>query len=113
MPRPCLTDAERRERRRAGWDRVLNGQRRPGSVPGSPEDWVRTFRERFGLVAEIAAGPVDAALAYFGLRAGADFAAIRSAFRRRVRQVHPDCGGTDEETRRCLSYFEAIKRRLG
>ena len=52
----------------------------------------------------------DAAFDVLGLSPGADEAAVRRAYRRRVKQVHPDHGGDEEEFRRVQEAYDTARR---
>ena len=45
-----------------------------------------------------------------GLPHGADEEAVRRAYRRRVKEVHPDQGGDEEEFQRVQEAYDAAKR---
>src|SRR3989337_1609221 len=108
MPRKLLTDEERAERKRKSWDKILNGQRREGVTPGNPDDWINAFRSRFGFGDITFRGAISAAVTYFGLVSGFTLGDLKSAFKKKIRQVHPDYGGSDEESRKCLSYYDEL-----
>ena len=52
----------------------------------------------------------DAAFDVLGLSPGADEAAVRRAYRRRVKEVHPDHGGDEEEFRRVQEAYDTARR---
>jgi DnaJ-domain-containing protein 1 len=52
----------------------------------------------------------EAAYEELGLPRGADEAAVRRAYRRRVKQVHPDHGGDEREFRRLQAAYDAARR---
>ena len=52
----------------------------------------------------------DAAFDVLGLSRGADEAAVRRAYRRRVKEVHPDHGGDEEEFRRVQEAYDTARR---
>ncbi|PSQ14377.1 hypothetical protein BRD02_09595 [Halobacteriales archaeon QS_8_69_73] len=53
----------------------------------------------------------EAAFDVLGLSPGADEAAVRRAYRRRVKEVHPDHGGDEEEFRRVQEAYDTARRR--
>jgi hypothetical protein len=53
----------------------------------------------------------EAAYTVLGLPSGADEAAVRRAYRERVKEVHPDHGGDHEEFRRLTEAYDTVKRR--
>lgn len=54
----------------------------------------------------------EEALAVLGLSPGADQSAIRQAYRERVKAVHPDAEGGDEDAfRRVRAAYETLRRR--
>ena len=55
-------------------------------------------------------GTADAAYDVLGLPHGADEEAVRRAYRRRVKEVHPDQGGDEEEFQRVQEAYDAAKR---
>jgi len=109
MPRKILTPEERTARKKAAWHKILEGQRRPGSTPGTPDEWVRTFQARFGISFGAPAVPTLDAYSYFGLTRGATAAEVKQAFVRRISEVHPDHGGTVEAARECIENYEALQ----
>jgi len=54
--------------------------------------------------------PAEAAYEVLGLPSGADAEAIRRAYRRRVKEVHPDHGGDEEEFQRVQEAYDTAKR---
>lgn len=54
--------------------------------------------------------PGAAALAVVGVPPGTPPDGVRRAFRERLKQVHPDVGGTEAETRRLLDAYRTLKR---
>jgi DnaJ-domain-containing protein 1 len=54
--------------------------------------------------------PADAAYRVLGLPSGADAEAVRRAYRRRVKQAHPDHGGDEEEFRRVQEAYDTARR---
>ncbi|WP_254839222.1 J domain-containing protein [Natronomonas marina] len=55
-------------------------------------------------------GAADAAYDVLGLSSGADEEAVRRAYRRRVKEVHPDQGGDEEEFQRVQEAYDAARR---
>jgi len=55
--------------------------------------------------------PREAAYAVLGLPAGADDEEIRRAYRERIKEVHPDQGGDEEEFRRVQEAYAAVTQR--
>ncbi|XVH30728.1 J domain-containing protein [Haloferacaceae archaeon DSL9] len=53
--------------------------------------------------------PVRAAFAHLGLSRSADESQVRSAYRERVKEVHPDQGGTEAEFRRVREAYATAK----
>lgn len=51
-----------------------------------------------------------AAYEVLGLPSGADEAAVRRAYRRRVKEVHPDHGGDEREFQRVQAAYDAARR---
>ena len=54
--------------------------------------------------------PTDAAYDVLGLPSGADAEAVRRAYRRRVKEVHPDHGGDEEEFQRVQEAYDTAKQ---
>ena len=54
--------------------------------------------------------PADAAYDVLGLPSGADAEAVRRAYRRRVKEVHPDHGGDEEEFQRVQEAYDTAKQ---
>ena len=54
--------------------------------------------------------PADAAYRVLGLPSGADAEAVRRAYRRRVKEVHPDHGGDEEEFQRVQEAYDTARR---
>ena len=52
----------------------------------------------------------EAAYDVLGLPSGADEAAVRRAYRRRVKEVHPDHGGDEREFQRLQAAYDAARR---
>lgn len=113
MPRKLLTPEERVARKKASWDRILNGQRREGSAPGTPEDWIRAFNARFGGISMPRVVNSGGAWGYFGLQKGATAAEVKRAFARKILVVHPDHGGTAEAARECIAHYESLRAVVG
>jgi len=55
--------------------------------------------------------PDEAAYAVLGLPEGASEDAVRRAYRERVKEVHPDQGGDEEEFRRVRKAYDAARRQ--
>ena len=55
-------------------------------------------------------GGTEAAYEVLGLPSGAEEAAVRRAYRRRVKAVHPDHGGDEREFRRLQAAYDAARR---
>ena len=54
--------------------------------------------------------PADAAYDVLGLPSGADAEAVRRAYRRRVKEVHPDHGGDEEEFQRVQEAYDTARQ---
>jgi hypothetical protein len=63
--------------------------------------------------ADADADTLAAALAELGVGADADGEEIRAAYRRRVKETHPDQGGDEEEFKRVREAYVTAKRRTG
>ena len=57
--------------------------------------------------------PLTAALAELGVSSEADIEEIRAAYRRRVKETHPDQGGDEDEFKRVREAYATAKRRAG
>jgi hypothetical protein len=57
--------------------------------------------------------PLAAARAQLGVSADADSEEIRAAYRRRVKETHPDQGGDEEEFKRVREAYATAKQRAG
>jgi hypothetical protein len=55
-------------------------------------------------------GEVDGAYAVLGLAPGADEGRVREAYRERVKEVHPDHGGSREAFRRVQDAYATVRR---
>mgnify|MGYP001618457373 CR=1 FL=1 len=108
--RPRLTDEERAQRKRDSWNAILS-QTRPYKVP-TVDEFVEDFVRRFGGVAVNTRETADEMLVYFGLPTTFTFQELRSKFREKISVVHPDHGGSLDEARKCLSFYEALKARV-
>lgn len=80
------------------------------------EEWERRNRRRRGSEGPGAGiGPqsgMSRAEAYrrLGLEDGADEAAVKRAYRRKVKEVHPDSGGDETEFRKVTEAYETLTR---
>ena len=110
--RTKLTDEERKQRKKDSWDKILNGQRRPGAVPGSVEGWRKAFNLRVGLGIGNLNVNSDAILDYFGLEAGYGEQELKKARKKKMFNVHPDRGGTHQEVLECTELYEELLKRL-
>ena len=110
--RTKLTDEERVQRKKASWDKILNGQRRPGAVPGSVSDWRKAFNLRVGLGIGNLNVNSDAILDYFGLETGYSEQELKKARKKKMFNVHPDRGGTHQEVLECNELYEELLKRL-
>jgi hypothetical protein len=54
--------------------------------------------------------PIDAAYAVLGVNDDADTEAIRRAYRERVKEVHPDHGGSEEDFRRVRDAYDTARQ---
>jgi len=50
----------------------------------------------------------ERARSILGLARGADAAAVRAAYRRKVKEAHPDRGGSEEAFKRVTEAYEAL-----
>ena len=57
--------------------------------------------------------PTAAAFAELGIEAGADSEEVRAAYRRRVKEVHPDQGGDEDEFKRVREAYTTAKKHAG
>jgi len=57
--------------------------------------------------------PAGAAFAELGLRRNASLPEVKSAYRERVKQVHPDHGGDEEEFKRVREAYTMAKQHVG
>lgn len=64
-------------------------------------------------VAETASDPTAAAFAVLGVHSGASSEEIRAAYRRKVKEVHPDHGGTKESFRRVREAYATAREHAG
>ena len=55
-------------------------------------------------------GPADAAYAVLGLPSGAGEDAVQQAYRRRVKEVHPDHGGDEAEFKRVREAYDTARQ---
>jgi len=79
----------RRDRRRRQRTRETGGGRRSGAWSASGISPAEAYRR-------------------LGLDPGADEAAIRAAYRRKVKEVHPDRGGDEEAFKRVTMAYETL-----
>ena len=79
----------RRDRRRAAGGDGGRRQRRSGPAPADGIDPAEAYRR-------------------LNLEAGADEEAVKRAYRRRVKEVHPDRGGDEEAFRRVTEAYETL-----
>jgi hypothetical protein len=97
-------------KRKGNWDRILNGQRRPGvTARGSRESWQRAFRIRMMLEGNYVSPKDNFVLSYFGLSEGFSLAELKKAWRKKMFEVHPDRGGSNEEVHECNRLYEELK----
>jgi len=59
------------------------------------------------------ADPTASAFAELGVQAGADMADIRAAYRRRVKETHPDQGGDEAAFKRVREAYTTAKKHAG
>ena len=59
------------------------------------------------------ADPTAQAFAELGVQAGADLTEIQAAYRRRVKETHPDQGGDEDEFRRVREAYTTAKKHAG
>lgn len=57
--------------------------------------------------------PREAAFAVLGLPSGADTDEVRAAYRRRIKEAHPDHGGDETEFRRVREAYTTAKQHTG
>jgi len=62
---------------------------------------------------ETVSDPAEAAFAVLGVPSGASDEEIRAAYRRKVKEVHPDHGGDREAFRRVRDAYATAKERAG
>jgi hypothetical protein len=62
---------------------------------------------------ESAVDPLDAALAELGVATDAGLDEIRSAYRRRVKETHPDHGGDEDEFKRVREAYTTARKHAG
>jgi hypothetical protein len=60
-------------------------------------------------VAEAATDPTEAAFAVLGVHSGASTEEIKAAYRRKIKEVHPDHGGDRESFRRVREAYTAAR----
>jgi DnaJ-domain-containing protein 1 len=89
-------------------DVVLAEHELPGTALGARLPF-ETPTPEVGSRADRAAVP-EAAYDVLGLPSGADEAAVRRAYRRRVKEVHPDHGGDEREFQRLQAAYDAARR---
>ncbi len=93
---------------RTGTDAVLAEHEMPGSVLGQRLPF-ETPDLGFDSPAESDLDPVRAAFAELGVPVGASVEEVRQAYRRRVKDVHPDQGGDEEAFRRVREAYTTAK----
>jgi len=59
------------------------------------------------------ADPAVAAYAELGVQAGAPLAEVKAAYRERVKEVHPDQGGDEDEFKRVREAYTTAKKHAG
>jgi len=64
----------------------------------------------FGDPAADHADPTAAAFAELGVPAGADLGQVKAAYRRRVKETHPDQGGDEDEFKRVREAYTTVKQ---
>lgn len=80
------------------------------------EEWERRRRRQRGRVGDdpdgVAQSGMSRAEAYrhLGLEDGADEAAVKRAYRQRVKEVHPDSGGDETAFRKVTEAYETLTR---
>jgi len=95
------------------WDKILNGQRRPGStVRGNRESWQRAFRIRMMLDGELVSPKDNFVLSYFSLKEGFSEIELKKAWKRKMFEVHPDRGGSHDETLECNRLYEELLKQI-
>lgn len=107
MPRPRLTEAERAQKRKQGWAKILD-QSRAYSVP-TADEFADEFHRRFG--GGVAAGSTDRLLAYFNLPNKFTLKDLKRAYKKKIFEVHPDRGGSEAAARECVANFDALSSR--
>ena len=92
------------------------GQRLPFETPdigfGADRDGAG---DEYGPTGYGAAGrdPAAAAFAELGVSAGATVEEVKSAYRRRVKETHPDQGGDEDEFKRVREAYTTAKKHAG
>ena len=87
---------------------VLIEDELPGAALGSRLPF-ETPEISFGADEDDGQGRVAAAFAALGLPATADVEDVKRAYRRRVKEVHPDQGGDEEEFRRIREAYDTAR----
>lgn len=84
---------------------------------GTPEMWAEMFQERMGIdqAETILGGKGKHADAYkiLGIEPGVTWATVKSAYRKKAREVHPDCGGTKEAFQVLLAAYTVLAKLYG
>jgi hypothetical protein len=82
----------------------------PAGVKGDPDSWAEAFRSRIGdnaaVIEEILGD--DDPWAILGISKGASADEVKSAYRKRARQTHPDVGGTEAEFNKVNAAYERL-----
>ncbi len=97
-------------RRRSIW----NSPSRYGTYEGprgTPEQWRESYAAMTGDEARVIVDK-DSPWTILGVEPTDDLEALRKAFKKRVREVHPDLGGSEEETKRVIAAWTLIQEAL-
>jgi len=104
---------------RAGTRAVLVEHEMPGAQLGQrlpfevPEVDFGTDGDADSNFSGAARDPAAAAFAELGVSAGATLEEVKSAYRRRVKETHPDQGGDEDEFKRVREAYTTAKKHAG
>lgn len=81
----------------------------PG-VKGNPDSWADAFRQRIGedpaIIDEILGD--DDPWAILGIKKGASATEVKTAYRKRSKETHPDAGGTQAAFEKVQAAYEQL-----
>ena len=81
---------------------------------GNPEEWFNTFKQRFTTEEARKIVENDSIESLLGItKRNYTFEHAQSCFRKKIMDIHPDRGGSEEEAKKVLAAWEVLRSRFG